>query len=76
MFCRKIIIDVKKGWMGEKYNLHLFDFKSEQGVFLIWGLTASILIHAASVIYQRSPFFKGHLPDFQQLQRSLNHILP
>ncbi|KAM4078965.1 hypothetical protein ACB094_09G080100 [Castanea mollissima] len=63
-------------WMGEKYNLHLFDFKSEQGVFLIWGLTASILIHAASVIYQRSPFFKGHLPDFQQLQRSLNHILP
>ncbi|KAK7816621.1 nudix hydrolase 15 [Quercus suber] len=65
----------EREWMGEKYNLHLFEFKSEQGVFLIWGLTASILIHAASVIYQRSPFFKGHLPDFQQLQRSLHHIL-
>ncbi|CAK7343822.1 unnamed protein product [Dovyalis caffra] len=61
----------EKEWMGWKYILHLFDFESEKGVFLIWGLTASILIQAASVIYQQSPCFKNHLPDFQQLQKAL-----
>ncbi|KAB1224466.1 Nudix hydrolase 15, mitochondrial [Morella rubra] len=65
----------EREWMGRKYILHLFDFECEKGVFLIWGLTASILISAASVIYQRSPCFKSHLPDFQQLQRSLQNIV-
>ncbi|KAF5750796.1 hypothetical protein HS088_TW03G01136 [Tripterygium wilfordii] len=62
----------KKEWMGWKYNLHRFDYESEQGVFLIRGLTASILIRASSLIYQRSPCFDQDLPDFQQLQRALN----
>ncbi|KAK6943175.1 NUDIX hydrolase domain [Dillenia turbinata] len=53
---------------GLKYVLHLFDFESDQGTFLIWGLTASILIKIASIIYQRPPSFK-ELPDFQQVQR-------
>ncbi|KAG7965143.1 hypothetical protein I3843_09G209700 [Carya illinoinensis] len=54
-------------WMGRKYILHLFDFQCEKGVFLIWGLTANILIRAASIIYQRSPCFEAHLPDFQTI---------
>jgi coenzyme A diphosphatase NUDT7 len=61
--------------MGQKYIIHLFDFECEKGVFLIWGLTAGILIRAASIIYRCSPRFKGHLPDFQQLQRSLLNSL-
>lgn len=63
----------EKEWMGWNYCLHLFDFESERGVFLIWGLTASILIETASVIYQRSPSFEHHLRDFQQLQKALNN---
>ncbi|KAE8099155.1 hypothetical protein FH972_017159 [Carpinus fangiana] len=65
----------EREWMGQKYIIHLFDFKCEKGVFFIWGLTAGILICAASVIYRCSPCFKGHLPDFQQLQRSLLNSL-
>ncbi|XP_040372775.1 nudix hydrolase 15, mitochondrial isoform X2 [Rosa chinensis] len=61
-------------WRGWKYVVHHFDFESEQGEFLIWGLTASILIRAASVIYQQSPFFQAHLPDFQTLQRALHSV--
>ncbi|KAF5476309.1 hypothetical protein F2P56_008039 [Juglans regia] len=59
-------------WMGSKYILHLFDFKCEKGGFLIWGLTAScILIRVASIIYQRSPCFEAHLPDFQTIANLL-----
>lgn len=65
----------EREWKGCKYILHHFDFEtSKQGVFPICGLTASILIRAASVIFQRSPCFNQHhhhLPDFQQLQRAL-----
>ncbi|KAG5253408.1 nudix hydrolase [Salix suchowensis] len=63
----------EKEWMGWNYALHLFDFESEKGVFLIWGLTASILIETASLIYQQSPCFQHHLRDFQQLQKALNN---
>ncbi|KAA8517742.1 hypothetical protein F0562_015199 [Nyssa sinensis] len=62
----------EREWRGWKYGLHLFDYESEQGAFLIWGLTASILIRAATVIYQRPPSFTHHLPDFQHLQRAFN----
>lgn len=60
--------------MGWKHIAHLFDFESDQGEFLIWGLTASILIRAASVIYQQSPFFQSHLPDFQTLQKAVHSV--
>uniref|UniRef100_A0A6M2E7B8 Nudix hydrolase domain-containing protein n=1 Tax=Populus davidiana TaxID=266767 RepID=A0A6M2E7B8_9ROSI len=63
----------EKEWKGWNYSLHIFDFESEKGVFLIWGLTASILVEAASVIYQRSPCFEHRLRDFQQLQKALNN---
>ncbi|OMO97613.1 hypothetical protein COLO4_14490 [Corchorus olitorius] len=56
-----------------KYVFHCFDFEMEQETFPICGLTASILIRAASVIYQRIPCFTIDLPDFQQLQRALSN---
>ncbi|XP_059642897.1 nudix hydrolase 11-like [Cornus florida] len=64
----------EREWQQWKYAVHLFDYESEQGAFLIWGLTASILIRAASIVYQRSPPFAKHLPDFQQLQLALNTV--
>ncbi|XP_022745426.1 nudix hydrolase 15, mitochondrial-like [Durio zibethinus] len=61
----------EREWNSWKYVFHCFDFETEQGAFTICGLTASILIRAASVIYRRIPCFAGDLPDFQQLQRAL-----
>ncbi|KAE8714988.1 Nudix hydrolase 22 [Hibiscus syriacus] len=45
----------EREWMGEKYLLHFFDYEFENKRYLIWGLTAGILIRAASVVYQRPP---------------------
>ncbi|KAL6146238.1 hypothetical protein ACLB2K_056921 [Fragaria x ananassa] len=65
----------EREWSGWKYVVHHFEFESKQGEFLIWGLTASILIRAASVIYQQQcPFFQAHLPDFQTLQKTLHTV--
>ncbi|KAL3531666.1 hypothetical protein ACH5RR_005187 [Cinchona calisaya] len=71
---------LERQWEGYKYVCHLFDFKStseteQAGNYLIGGLTASILIRAASIIYQRSPSFAQLLPDFTQLHQSLNHTV-
>jgi hypothetical protein len=63
---------LEKEWEGIKYICHLFDFKSEQGTFIIGGLTASILIEAASIVFHRRPSFSQHLPDFSQLQLALS----
>ncbi|KAL2557873.1 nudix hydrolase 15 [Forsythia ovata] len=63
---------VEKEWRDWKYVCHVFEFESDQETFLIGGLTASILIQAASIIYQRPPTFEENLPDFSQLQWELN----
>ncbi|KAK6120236.1 hypothetical protein DH2020_045927 [Rehmannia glutinosa] len=63
---------VEKEWEGWKYACHIFELEAEQGNFVVGGLTASILIHAASIIYQRSPTFNQNLQDFSQLQSTLN----
>jgi len=54
-------------WMGENYLIHLFDYEMEMEhkKFLIWGLTAGILIRAASVVYQRPPAFMEQNPKFK-----------
>ncbi|XVF55049.1 hypothetical protein PTKIN_Ptkin06aG0005600 [Pterospermum kingtungense] len=64
----------ERAWNSLKYVFHCFDFETEQGAFTICGLTASILIRAASIIYQQIPCFTGDdLPDFQQLPRALTN---
>ncbi|KAL3327991.1 hypothetical protein AABB24_035581 [Solanum stoloniferum] len=64
---------VEKEWGRWKYVCHIFEYESsKKGVFQIGGLTASILIHAASIIYQTPPSFSEYLPDFSQLQFTLN----
>lgn len=55
----------EREWMGEKYLLHYFDYETNKKKFLIWGLTASILIHAASVVYQQQPSFPEKKPVYK-----------
>ncbi|MBA0811998.1 hypothetical protein Gohar_025997, partial [Gossypium harknessii] len=54
--------------MGEKYLLHFFDYETENKKYLIWGLTAGILIRAASVVYQRPPAFLEQSPKYEFLR--------
>ncbi|EPS65445.1 nudix hydrolase 15, mitochondrial, partial [Genlisea aurea] len=48
---------VETEWLGDKYLVHFFDYQWNDKKFVIWGLTAAILIKAASVVYQRPPPF-------------------
>ncbi|KAG6382913.1 hypothetical protein SASPL_157366 [Salvia splendens] len=50
--------------MGERFLVHYFDYETEKRCYTIWALTASILIKAASIIYQRPPAFEEHKPTF------------
>ena len=55
----------EREWMREKYFLHFFNYEIENKKYLIWGLTAGILIRAASVVYQRPPAFLEQNPKFK-----------
>lgn len=55
----------EREWMGEKYLIHFFDYETENKKYLIWGLTAGILIKAASVVFQRPPAFMEQNPRFK-----------
>ncbi|MCO5554765.1 hypothetical protein L7F22_008299 [Adiantum nelumboides] len=48
----------ERRWFGYTYRLHFFEHQTENDKFLIWGLTAAILIRCASLIYRRSPTFE------------------
>ncbi|KAA8515162.1 hypothetical protein F0562_018341 [Nyssa sinensis] len=55
----------EREWMGDKYLLHYFDYETNNKTYVIWGLTAGILIRAASVVYQRPPGFLEQNPKFK-----------
>lgn len=55
----------EREWMGDRYMIHYFDYETGGKKYLIWGLTAGILIRAASVVYQRPPAFLEQLPKFK-----------
>ncbi|KAJ1685282.1 hypothetical protein LUZ63_016672 [Rhynchospora breviuscula] len=55
----------ERNWMGVKYLVHFFDYNTEGKRFMIWGLTAGILIRAASVVYQRPPSFMEQSPEYK-----------
>ncbi|KAI7745182.1 hypothetical protein M8C21_020358, partial [Ambrosia artemisiifolia] len=55
----------KREWMGDEYLVHYFDYETGGKKYLIWGLTAGILIRAASVVYQRPPDFLEQTPKFK-----------
>lgn len=55
----------EREWMGDKYLIHYFDYEMDGKKYLIWGLTAGVLIRAASVVYQRTPAFLEQNPKFK-----------
>ncbi|OWM91150.1 hypothetical protein CDL15_Pgr000093 [Punica granatum] len=52
-------------WMGDKYMLHFFNYEVEGEKYLIWGLTAWILIKAAMIVFERPPAFPEQIPKFK-----------
>ncbi|KAJ0017413.1 hypothetical protein Pint_10461 [Pistacia integerrima] len=57
--------DEEREWLGDKYLIHLFDYEFESKKYLIWGLTAAILIRAASVVFQKPAAFLEQNPKFK-----------
>ncbi|GLT80052.1 hypothetical protein SLA2020_515150 [Shorea laevis] len=55
----------EREWMGDKYLVHFFDYEFDDKKYVIWGLTAGVLIRAASVVYQRPPAFVEQNPKFK-----------
>ncbi|CAN4087183.1 unnamed protein product [Withania somnifera] len=51
-------------YMGDEYVLQFFDYETENEKYIIWALTAGILIKAASIVYQRPPDFQERRPRF------------
>ncbi|KAF3959183.1 hypothetical protein ACB098_05G098200 [Castanea mollissima] len=54
----------EREWMGVKYLLHYFDYEAETEKYVIWALTAGILIKAASYVFERPPAFLEKRPNF------------
>ncbi|CAA2982019.1 nudix hydrolase 15, mitochondrial-like [Olea europaea subsp. europaea] len=52
----------EREWMGEKYLIHFFDYEMNDEKYQIWGLTAGVLIRAASIVYQKPPAFLEQNP--------------
>ncbi|KAJ1402129.1 NUDIX hydrolase domain [Sesbania bispinosa] len=53
----------EREWMGEKYLVHYFNYEAEsEKKFVIWAITAAILIRAATVVLQRPPAFLEQRP--------------
>ncbi|CAI9783716.1 unnamed protein product [Fraxinus pennsylvanica] len=55
----------EREWMGDKYLIHFFDYEMNEKKYLIWGLTAGVLIRAASIVYQKPPAFLEQNPKFK-----------
>ncbi|KAL6900999.1 hypothetical protein ACP4OV_005675 [Aristida adscensionis] len=62
--------------MGQTFTVHYFTYQKGNQKYIIWGLTARILIHAASVVYERQPEFperrvQFNLPKYQKEYSSM-----
>ncbi|KAM5588048.1 nudix hydrolase 15, mitochondrial [Rosa sericea] len=53
----------EREWMGNKFLIHFFDYETNNKKYMIWGLTAGILIRAASIVYKRPPPFVEQNPS-------------
>ncbi|XP_024160084.1 nudix hydrolase 15, mitochondrial isoform X3 [Rosa chinensis] len=67
----------EREWMGNKYLIHFFDYETNNKKYMIWGLTAGILIRAASIVYERPPPFVEQNPSHKVLRSvDKNTVLP
>jgi coenzyme A diphosphatase NUDT7 len=62
--------------MGDKYLLHYFDYEAENEKYVIWALTAGILIRAASLVFQQPPAFLERRPKFWNRATDSNTTSP
>lgn len=49
---------------GEKFLHHYFYHKTNDRVYVIWALTAGILIDTASLVFRQLPDFQPRMPKF------------
>ncbi|CAI9264959.1 unnamed protein product [Lactuca saligna] len=49
---------------GEKFLHHYFYHKTNDRVYVIWALTAGILIDTASLVFRQPPDFQPRMPKF------------
>lgn len=61
-------------WVGKRHLLHFFDYSTGDKDYVIWGLTAIILIRVASLVYQRPPAFIERIPNFKHPRMVGQHI--
>ncbi|TKY71801.1 Nudix hydrolase 15 [Spatholobus suberectus] len=52
----------EREWMGEKHLVHYFDYEVGDKKYVIWAITAAILIRAATLLLQRPPAFLEQRP--------------
>lgn len=52
----------EREWMGEKHLVHYFDYEVEDKKYVIWAITAAILIRAAALLLQQPPAFLEQRP--------------
>ncbi|XP_027367141.1 nudix hydrolase 15, mitochondrial [Abrus precatorius] len=52
----------EREWMGEKHLVHYFDYEVGNKKYVIWAITAAILIRAATILLQRPPDFLEQRP--------------
>lgn len=52
----------ERDWMGEKHLVHYFDYVVENKTYVIWAITAAILIRAATIVLQQPPAFLEQRP--------------
>ncbi|XP_020205071.1 nudix hydrolase 15, mitochondrial isoform X2 [Cajanus cajan] len=53
----------EREWMGEKHLVHYFDYEVGNKKYVIWAITAAILIRAATLLLQQPPAFLEQRPE-------------
>lgn len=53
----------ERKWKGDKYLLHYFNYEVANKKYVIWAVTAAILIRAATIVLQRPPDFLEMRPE-------------
>ncbi|XP_023736682.1 nudix hydrolase 11 [Lactuca sativa] len=66
----------EKEHRGDKYLLHYFSHKTNNRVYVIWALTAGILIAAASLVFRRPPEFQERASKFWHKNHSSSNNVP
>ncbi|KAH7422863.1 hypothetical protein KP509_12G029400 [Ceratopteris richardii] len=62
----------ERNWLGFTHQVHFFKYHTGTDKFLIWGLTAGILIQCASIVYRELPAFENLRAPNSQADETLH----